>query len=110
MIVAAPVNRNLLTQAQNEEYDAWLDFFASRGWQLYQERFGKFAPEYDEQLKVVQELNALGRLQGASMMLNNLLDVVESAVTAEFQLLSTDRAASEQDRPDDLVILEDPQA
>lgn len=108
--MATIVNRNLLTKAQNDEYDAWLDFFSSRGWQLYQDRFGKFSPEYAEQLNHVQELNALGRLQGARMMLNNLLGVVEQAVIAEFVLLSTDREAIEADRPDDLVVLDDPQA
>lgn len=108
--MAKIVNRNLLTKTQNDEYDAWLDFFSSRGWQLYQERFGQYAPEYQEQLNHVQELNALGRLQGARMMLHNLLNVVEQSVQAEFQLLSTDREAIEADRPDDLVVLDDPQA
>lgn len=105
------VNRALLTAEQNAEYDAWVEMFNSRGWKQYCERFFPLIGSYQRQFPNAKGAQQLGIIQGCLRVLamtavNLPTSILLEALQATGQLDDGD----DEDRPDDLVLTNEPQA
>lgn len=78
------VNKALLTQEQAAIHDEWEKFFASPGWKLYQNYFGRRIGYAQNRILTIQGEQELGSLQGGLEVLIDLLIRAEDLVGGEF--------------------------
>ena len=104
------VNRALLSKEQNDEYDAWMEMFNSKGWKQYCERFHPLVGSYQRQYNNATGEQQLGIIQGCIRVLAMVAVNLPTSILLEALQATGQLNDGEEDRSDDLVLTEHPQA